>query len=304
MVLGHGKSADDLGAILGLGWETVRSLSAFLPPLILYEIVDAIKNPVITKDGVADRTYPYFLVLALGLYNIAFQLSSAYNNTRETYLLHVPIKQALVPLLFAKSLRVAIMPSDGAGEQHHESGSPFQEIVKVVSSIFWKRRKPSSPGASSGEPPKRRVFVPQITSLLSIDVHIIASLATKVWNVIRAAVTAGIGIYFLWSFFGTAMFIALGIFLLNIAGNSYISIQNYHCDRALASARDIRINAFAELLRSYKVIKLNAWEPYHLARISEYRHKELKLQRKRYHLGTAWNILVRGISVFPRLYRR
>lgn len=259
-----------------------------MPPLILYEIIDAIKNPITGKDGNVDRTYPYFLVLALGIYNIAFQLSSAYNNTRETYLLHVPIKQALVPLLFAKSLRVAIMPADGAGEQHHDTSSPFQEIVKVVRSIFWKG------GKAETAAPKRRVFVPQITSLLSIDVHIIASLATKVWNVIRAAVTAGIGVYFLWSFFGTAMFVALAIFLLNIAGNSYISIQNYHCDRALASARDIRINAFAELLRSYKVIKLNAWEPYHLARISEFRHKELKLQRKRYHLGTAWNILNDG----------
>lgn len=31
-----------------------------------------------------------------------------------------------------------------------------------------------------------------------------------------------------------------------------------------------------ELLLSCKVIKLNAWEPYHVARITEFRRKELK----------------------------
>lgn len=200
----------------GLIWETLRSLATFIPPLLLFQIINALKNPVIDDAGVVDRTYPYVLSLSYVVYQITNEVVYAYNTTRETHRLHIPIKQMLTCLLYTKVLRASSTPIDGASQQPHNAPSPLDEAINLF------RALPFIPKRKVDKVKNTKAFVPQITTLLSIDINTIASLATYVWNVIYSAAYVSIGVSFLWSFFGRSMFVALGIFFISFLLNTWI----------------------------------------------------------------------------------
>ena len=128
-------------------------------------------------------------------------------------------------------------------------------------------------------------------NLLTIDAGTIAGLATNIWNITNAIIALVVGIYFMYQMFGISAIIGVACIPLSTPLSFWVSQHSFRADRSWARARDARTSAIKEFLLSYKVIKLNAFEPHFRRRIERLRKIEIKWQRWRFTLGTMFNIL-------------
>ncbi|TYJ53022.1 hypothetical protein B9479_006351 [Cryptococcus floricola] len=141
----------------------------------------------------------------------------------------------------------------------------------------------------------------QVMNLLSIDANTVASLATRLWNFANGMTTLVIGTGMLYKLFGVSAFAGIVCVPLSTPLTWLVSKLIYKCDKEWMRARDARTGALKEFLLGIKVIKLNAWEPYFGARVAKLRAHEVKWQRWRFTLGTAFNVLADQLPVLSLL---
>ncbi|KAJ9101771.1 hypothetical protein QFC21_003110 [Naganishia friedmannii] len=131
----------------------------------------------------------------------------------------------------------------------------------------------------------------QILNLLLIDGKRVGELGYRAFLISDALLSFIVGVVFLYMMFGWAAFIGMAVIPLAVPFSYWISVYRYRVDRDLSRAQDARVSAIHEFLLSVKVIKLNAWDEHFIKRISVLRDKEIRLQRKRFHIGTGFNII-------------
>ncbi|KAJ9116975.1 hypothetical protein QFC22_004633 [Naganishia vaughanmartiniae] len=130
-----------------------------------------------------------------------------------------------------------------------------------------------------------------ILNLLLIDGKRVGELGLRAFSISNAFLSVVIGVVFLYMMFGWTAFVGMAVIPLAAPFSYWISVYRYRVDRDLSRAQDARVSAINEFLLSVKVIKLNAWDEHFIKRISVLRDREIRLQRKRFHIGTGFNVL-------------
>ncbi|ODO08343.1 ATP-dependent bile acid transporter [Cryptococcus wingfieldii CBS 7118] len=255
----------------GKGWtvfisfalETTRNLISFIQIAAMHEIIDSFNQP-----AGSDKSYAYLMCWALFFGQVINVLLSAYCCVRENYMLHVPVRMSLSSMAILRT-------TDAKALEAHN--------VDVDDKTQDNR------GRS------------QVMNLLSIDANTVASLATRLWDFANGMTTLVIGTGMLYKLFGVSAFVGIVCVPLSTPLSWLVSKLIYKCDKEWMRARDARTGALKEFLLGIKVIKLNAWEPYFGARVAKLRAHEVKWQRWRFTLGTAFNVLADQLPVLSLL---
>ncbi|WVO18186.1 hypothetical protein L204_105890 [Cryptococcus depauperatus] len=242
--------------------EVIRNFVSFLQIAALHEVLQSFNQPY----G-SDKSYAYLMCWGMFAGQAVEALLSAYCGVRENYLLHVPIKMTLASMLFAKILRTT---DAKATEAHNVKDDDKQS---------------QGQGRS------------QVMNLLTIDTGTIAGMATHLWNFTNGIITLLIGAAMLYSMLGVSALAGIVCVPLGAPPFYLISQFIYRCDKEWARARDARTGALKEFLLGFKVIKLNAFEPYFMRKVRLLREREVMWQRWRFTLGTCFNILAEQLPV-------
>ncbi|WVQ77878.1 hypothetical protein IAR50_007581 [Cryptococcus sp. DSM 104548] len=246
--------------------ETTRNIISFVQIAAMHEIIDSFNQP-----AGSEKSYAYLMCWGLFFGQIMDVLLSAYCCVRENYMLHIPVRMSLSSMLLAKIIRTT---DAKALEAHNVDENDTKSDNRSRS---------------------------QVMNLLSIDANTVASLATSTWDFANGMTTLIIGTGMLYDLLGVSAFVGIACVPLATPVSWLVAKLIYTCDKEWMRARDARTGALKEFLLGIKVIKLNAWEPYFSARIARLRAHEVKWQRWRYTLGTAFNVLADQVPLLAIL---
>ncbi|KAJ9113834.1 hypothetical protein QFC19_000027 [Naganishia cerealis] len=267
-ILWQGKRKHIVTIVL---FEWAKVVAGFIPPYCLHEIIQSFDD----QRSKQDKAYPLLMCAGLFVGMFSETLLASYvgvdevveghffrcyqHRVAEHVKLHLPVRAMLNVSLFSKILR-----------------SVDAKAAEAEGGVAGK-------GNSQGRA--------QILNLLLIDGERVGGLGYRAFLVSNAVLSLVIGVTFLYMMFGWATFVGMAVIPLAAPVSYLISVYRYRCDRELSRARDARTSAINEFLLSVKVIKLNAWDEHFVKRISVLRDKEIRLQRRRYHIGTGFNII-------------
>lgn len=127
---------------------------------------------------------------------------------------------------------------------------------------------------------KKQKTVGEIVNLMSVDCQRMQDLAGYLWMVWSAPVQIGLAMWLLWNQLGISVLAGLGVMILLIPLNGFISIKQRKLQVSLMTFKDQRLKLMNEVLNGMKVLKLYAWEPSFQGKILEIRNKELDILRK------------------------
>ncbi|OXB35182.1 ATP-dependent bile acid transporter [Cryptococcus neoformans] len=272
---------------VGMGWtvfisfvlETTRNLISFIQIAALHEIIQSFKQ----SPG-EDKSYAYLMCWAMFFGQTVEVLLSAYCCVRENYMLHIPVRMNISSIILAKILRT----TDAKALEAHNTIDSNSDNGKERKGT--KEKKTSEARGRS-----------QVMNLLTIDTNTVASLATHTWSFTNGITTLIIGASMLYGMLGVSAFVGIACVPLSTPLTWLVAKLIYRCDIEWARARDARTGALKEFLLGIKVIKLNAFEPYFMHRISKLRAHEVKWQRWRFTLGTAFNVLADQLPILSIL---
>ncbi|KIY31831.1 hypothetical protein I305_05795 [Cryptococcus gattii E566] len=259
--------------------ETTRNLISFIPIAALHEIIQSFNQ--IPGEG---KSYAYLMCWAMFFGQTVEVLLSAYCCVRENYMLHIPVRMSISSIILAKILRT----TDSKALEAHN-------VIESSVDNGGERR-----GAKE-EKTRGMQGRSQVMNLLTIDTNTVASLATHTWSFANGVTTLIIGASMLYGMLGLSAFVGIACVPLSTPLTWLVAKLIYRCDIEWARARDARTGALKEFLLGIKVIKLNAFEPYFMHRISKLRLHEVKWQRWRFTLGTAFNVLADQLPILSIL---
>lgn len=210
-----------------------------------------------------DRTYQLSLCLGLAVSGSLSGTLASQASYWEMAAISKPIHFQLRSLLFEKTLRRKDVVSTG---QHGHAGGKTQ-----------------------------------VQNLFTLDVPRIAGLGADLANVSTALVDLIIGTCLLYSLLGWSSLLGLALNAFTIPFNKLLADFTFNVDHRRSLARDERISAVDEVFAGIRGVKLEAGEDYWETRIETLRREEVRLQRLRYWLGTAYNLIWCTVSSVPLL---
>ncbi|EDV19525.1 uncharacterized protein TRIADDRAFT_51152 [Trichoplax adhaerens] len=134
---------------------------------------------------------------------------------------------------------------------------------------------------------KRQSTVGEIVNLMSVDAQRFMDLTTYLHMIWSAPFQIAVCMYFLWDTLGPSVLAGLGILILMIPINAYLSMKIRQLQVRQMKLKDERIKLMNEVLNGIKVLKLYAWEKSFIRKISGIREKEIKLLKSTAMLAAA-----------------
>lgn len=127
---------------------------------------------------------------------------------------------------------------------------------------------------------KKQKTVGEIVNLMSVDCQRMQDLSGYLWMLWSAPVQIILAMWLLWNQLGVSVLAGLGVMILLIPVNGFISIKQRKLQVNLMKIKDKRLKLMSEVLNGMKVLKLYAWEPSFQDKILELRNKELDILKK------------------------
>ncbi|XP_060079836.1 multidrug resistance-associated protein 1-like [Ylistrum balloti] len=127
---------------------------------------------------------------------------------------------------------------------------------------------------------KKQKTVGEIVNLMSVDCQRMQDLSGYLWMLWSAPVQIILAMWLLWNQLGPSVLAGLGVMILLIPLNMFISIKQRALQVNLMKLKDKRLKLMSEVLNGMKVLKLYAWEPSFQEKILELRNKELDILKK------------------------
>ncbi|XP_021341468.1 multidrug resistance-associated protein 1-like [Mizuhopecten yessoensis] len=127
---------------------------------------------------------------------------------------------------------------------------------------------------------KKQKTVGEIVNLMSVDCQRMQDLSGYLWMLWSAPVQIILAMTLLWNQLGPAVLAGLGVMILLIPLNMFISIKQRKLQVNLMKVKDKRLKLMSEVLNGMKVLKLYAWEPSFQEKILELRNEELDILKK------------------------
>ena len=129
-----------------------------------------------------------------------------------------------------------------------------------------------------------------IVSYMQIDAQKLADALPYLHLLWQGPLQLAVATYMLYDFMGYSGLAALGVLIISMPLNTWISNKARVYTKVTMEKRDKRVKYANELLQGVKILKLFAWEPAMLGQLEEKRRHELKAVRQ--------NMLIGGVMGF------
>ena len=115
----------------------------------------------------------------------------------------------------------------------------------------------------------------QIINFIQVDSEKVSQVAFVFPGVAKLPFQLIFALVYLFYYFGVYIFIALGVCLVIVFINFFFAVINAKFQEKVLSLKDNRMKTTTEIISNVKVIKLNCWTKYFLAKVLNWRNKEL-----------------------------
>ncbi|CAG2108160.1 unnamed protein product, partial [Medioppia subpectinata] len=139
----------------------------------------------------------------------------------------------------------------------------------VTSAIYDKSLRLSSAGRNSHT-------IGDLVSLVGIDMYYLASFIMYFNNLWLSPTTVIIATWLLWAQLGAATLAGVAVMILLVPINSVVMTRENKLWRKIIELTASRVSVVAEMINNMKVLKLYAWEPAFIKRVSERRASECR----------------------------
>ncbi|EDV20619.1 uncharacterized protein TRIADDRAFT_50946 [Trichoplax adhaerens] len=145
--------------------------------------------------------------------------------------------------------------------------------MRLRSAIIWATYRKALSLSNSA---RKKSTVGEIVNLMSVDAQRFMDMTTYLHTIWSAPLQIALAMYFLWQELGPSVLAGLGVLLLLVPFNAYISMKARNFQVKQMKFKDSRIKMMNEILNGVKVLKLYAWEKSFINKILGIREDELK----------------------------
>lgn len=258
-------------------WAVFASAFTFAPTILLRVILQYVQSPEDTPKNVAWL----FVVLLFVAASI-----SAIGNGQALFIgrrICIRLRAVIIGEVYAKALR-----RKAAAGADKELGKK-DEKKKVGKKPTDTDKEEEDKDKDNGD----QANVGAIINLMAVDSFKVAEVCAYLHFLVAAVpVQVIIAVTLLYQILGWSSIAGIGVMILLLPINYYISSQFSKIQQAIMSTTDKRIHTTNEVLQNIRIIKFFAWEERFGQVVDESRTAELKNLRKRYILwavaATSW----------------
>ncbi|EDV21130.1 uncharacterized protein TRIADDRAFT_30988, partial [Trichoplax adhaerens] len=145
--------------------------------------------------------------------------------------------------------------------------------IRLKSAIIWAIYRKSLVLSNSA---KKKSTTGEIVNLMSVDAQRIAELTGYLHVIWSSPFQIALAVYFLWQELGPSVLAGVGILVLLVPINAYLSMKSRNFQVKQMEHKDSRIKLMNEILNGIKVLKLYAWEKSFIEKVLAIRKLELK----------------------------
>ena len=168
--------------------------------------------------------------------------------------------------LFLLSLTQSILDSR---EQYLTSLNVMRIRTCLTSAIYRKTLRLSNQG-------RKRYTTGEIVNLMSTDTQRVSDLVQNVNSIWASPLQLAVSMVLLYQQLGVAIFAGLGVMLINIPFNIWITNKLRTLQQMVMRFKDQRIKLLSETVNGIKIIKIHAWEDAFRRRAEAIRANEIR----------------------------
>ncbi|XP_054163879.1 multidrug resistance-associated protein 1-like [Oppia nitens] len=165
----------------------------------------------------------------------------------------------------------------------------------VISTIYKKSLKLSSSG-------RKDFTTGEIVNLMSVDSQRIVEFVNMVNHLWSAPFQIILGLVLLWQQLGVATLAGIGLMLVLVPFNAYITTKMRFVQTSIMKEKDKRVKLMNEILNGIKVLKLYAWETSFRDLVMNFRKKECIALKSLAYLNAAMVFVFSSAPFFVGLF--
>ena len=298
------------GLLLQAAWACLGGFLTFAPTLLLRAILEYVEAPDQTPR---DSAWLFVILLFFSGAASALADGMALWVGRKVC---IRLRAIIVGELYAKALRRRIGTSADKvlGASTKGQGSPDTLWGRVKRFGRKKKDQARQVDEDAAAKPEAQVTSGAIINLMAVDSFKVGDISAYLhflWA--NTPVQLIVAVVLLYQILGYSSIAGIGMMLLLLPVNLYISKRFAAIQTTILAATDARIHTTNEVLTNIRIIKYFAWERRFVSNVSEKRTTELKNLRVRYILwataATIWGgapILISFLSfaVYTRVEKR
>lgn len=261
-------------------WAVVAAISTFMPTIFMRAILEYVENPQRASTSAA-----WFYIILL-------TLSSCVNTVADGQSLwlgrkiSVRLRAVIIGEIYAKALRrKASAGADTILGEEKKNGGEKAQSDKAIKGGDQNGLGAQEVGQPHPDSTDSQVNSGTIINLMAVDsfkVSEIGAYLQFLW--VSAPVLFIFCIILLYQVLGYSSIASVGLMVLVMPLNLFISRGFARTQKLIMAATDARIHATNEVLENIRIIKYFAWEQRFAAKVNEKRKTELRALRIRYTL--------------------
>ncbi|OJD19343.1 hypothetical protein AJ78_00705 [Emergomyces pasteurianus Ep9510] len=294
----------DRTLLLQGAWTIFSGFFSFLPTWLLKLILEYLQDPENTPKNAA------WLYVTLLFFCAAIQGVADGQALWMGRKLSVKLRAIIIGELYAKALR---RKAGAISKASKDAAKPQKQTQKKKNkkkrSLAWNTQADTDAESSEqqkADEPDTQANVGKIINLMAIDSFKISEICAYLHYLWASfPVQTIIAIYILYKILGFSSLAGIGVMVLMVPLNVYISSRFTVLQDEILTETDSRIHSTNEVLQNIRIIKYFAWEQRFEDIVNEKRKAELKVLRRRYILwawaATVWYgtpILIALLSFF------
>lgn len=269
-------------------WAVVAAISTFMPTIFMRAILEYVENPERASTNAA-----WFYIILL-------TLSSCVNTVADGQSLwlgrkiSVRLRAVIIGEIYAKALRrKASAGTDTILGEGKKNGGEKAQLKKNTNDGNQNGLGGQEVGHPHSDSTDSQANAGTIINLMAVDsfkVSEIGAYLQFLW--VSAPMLFIICIILLYQVLGYSSIASVGLMVLVMPLNLFISREFARTQKLIMAATDARIHTTNEVLENIRIIKYFAWEQRFAAMVNEKRKVELHALRNRYTLwvgaATVW----------------
>jgi ABC-type multidrug transport system fused ATPase/permease subunit len=293
--------------LIQASWACFSGFLTFAPTLLLKAILEYVEAPAFTPKNAA---WLYVTLLFVSGCAAALADGQALWLGRK---ISVRLRAIIIGEIYAKALkrRVSAGPDKVLGKnKRKEENDPKANGMKSYLTFGKNKKKKDTEDSKKGETnplsDDSQVTTGAIINLMAVDAFKVSEVSAYLhflWANTPVQVT--VAVILLYRIMGYSSIAGIGMMIVLLPINLYISKQFSKIQKLILAATDARIHTTNEVLSNIRIIKFFAWEQRFMGLVNEKRYAELKFLRRRYVLwsitATLWSgspVLITFLSFF------
>lgn len=294
------------GLLIQGAWACFSAFLLFAPTLLLKAILEYIENP---ESKPRNAAWLYVILLFVSAAVQAIADGQALWVGRK---ICIRLRAIIIGELYAKALKRKVSAKSekvlGEKKKDGEEDQKKRSMLKKLLGLGKGKDNGSDDKKKGGTPEveEGQVSSGAIINLMAVDSFKVADIAAYLhflWA--NTPVQAVLAIFLLYRIMGYSSIAGIGMMILLLPVNLYVSKQFAAIQKQILAATDARIHITNEVLSNIRIIKFFAWEQRFISLINEKRAVELLHIRRRYVwwavAATVWSgapILITFLSFF------